>query len=87
VNRDNGHRAEFPESGKKHWSSHNFVSGTGPVLTFQEVALLLWDDGLTDRILPRNHVQMIEKRALEKLRHDPEIRRLGQEAFGLVPDE
>ncbi|NQT94002.1 MAG: hypothetical protein HQ559_14670 [Lentisphaerae bacterium] len=60
--------------GNDEWSSHNFVSGSGPMLTLREVALLLWDDGLTDRILPRNYVQMIEKRALAKLRRDPRIR-------------
>jgi len=61
--------------------TRNHVSGSGPVLKLEEVALLLWDDGLTERILPRNHIQMLEKRALAKLRRDPEVRRLAREAF------
>jgi hypothetical protein len=60
----------------------NRISPSGPVLTLEEVALLLWDDKLTDRVLPRNQVHMIEKRALAKLRRHPEIRRLAREAFG-----
>ena len=62
--------------------TRNYVSGSGPVLKLEEVALLLWDDGLTEHILPRNHIQMLEKRALAKLRRDPEVRRLAREAFG-----
>jgi len=38
-------------------------------------------------ILPRNYVQMIEKRALAKLRRDPRIRRLAREAFGVLLDD
>lgn len=51
----------------------------GPVLSLSEVALLLWADGLTRRVLPRGHIAMIERRALAKLRRSMQVQRLARE--------
>jgi len=56
----------------------------GPIRTLEEVALLLYEDGTTDCVLPKNHVAMIEKRAMEKLRRNHELLEIACQMFGGV---